>query len=208
MAADFEKISPFHWRLGRDARRGMKADAEIFASESILRQAEADGSIEQVLNVACLPGLAGNSLAMPDIHYGYGFCIGAVAAFPADNGIVLPGGVGYDINCGVRLLASSIPVQEFAVVADPVGHAILQRVPTGLTPRGIQPLNKKDFQRVVSNGVKEIVRRFGGDAQDSEFIESNGCRPFDAPGALGPRACERGAAQLGSLGSGNHVIEI
>jgi tRNA-splicing ligase RtcB len=208
MADHFEKLSPFHWRLDKNTRKGMTAGAEVFASESILRQAQADASIEQVVNVACLPGLAGNSLAMPDIHYGYGFCIGGVAAFPADGGIVLPGGVGYDINCGVRLLASSIPAEEFAAVADAVGHAILQRVPTGLTHRGIQPLNKKDFQRVVGSGVKEIVRRFGGDAQDMQFIESNGCLPFDAPGALGPRACERGAAQLGSLGSGNHFIEV
>jgi tRNA-splicing ligase RtcB len=208
MPAEFARISPFRWRLSKNARRGMTADAEIFASENILRQAQADASIEQVLNVACLPGLAGNSLAMPDIHYGYGFCIGGVAAFPADGGIVLPGGVGYDINCGVRLLASSIPLEAFAAAADPVGHAILQRVPSGLTPRGIQALNKKDFQRVVGGGVREIVRRFGGDAGDMDFIESNGCLPFDAPGALGPRACERGAAQLGSLGSGNHFIEV
>ncbi|HSQ35892.1 MAG TPA: RtcB family protein [Candidatus Binatia bacterium] len=208
MAWNFEEIAPGRWRLGKGAERGMAADAEVFASREILQQAQDDASIEQVVNVACLPGLVGSSLAMPDIHYGYGFCIGGVAAFPADGGIVLPGGVGSDINCGVRLLASSVPVREFALVADPVGHAILQRVPTGLTPRGIQPLNKKDFQRVVGNGVREIVRRFGADARDLEFIESNGCLPFDAPEALGPRACERGAAQLGSLGSGNHFIEI
>ncbi|MBU4306832.1 MAG: RtcB family protein, partial [Acidobacteria bacterium] len=110
---NFERMSPWRWRLSRSADKDMVADAEVFASEEILRQAQDDGSIEQVVNVACLPGLVGNSLAMPDIHYGYGFCIGGVAAFAADDGLVLPGGVGYDINCGVRLLASSIPVSEF-----------------------------------------------------------------------------------------------
>ncbi len=205
---DFVEISPCRWLLGKGADREMKADAEVFADREILQQALDDASIEQVVNVACLPGLVGSSLAMPDIHYGYGFCIGGVAAFPAQGGIVLPGGVGYDINCGVRLLASSIPASEFAAVAERVGHAILQRVPSGLTSRGLYPVNKKEFQRIVSGGVGEVVRRFGGDAGDMEFIESGGSLPFDTPGALGPRACERGASQLGSLGSGNHFIEL
>ena len=158
--------------------------------------------------MACLPGLVGTSLAMPDIHYGYGFCIGGVAAFPADDGIVLPGGVGYDINCGVRLLASSIPAAEFAAVRERVGHAILQRVPTGLTPRSNYRLNKKEFQRVLAGGAGEIVRNFAGAAGDLEFIESGGCLPFDQPGVVSPKACERGASQVGSLGSGNHFIEV
>ncbi len=204
----FVEVAPCRWRLGKAADRAMAADAEVFATREILRQALDDGAIEQVVNVACLPGLAGSSLAMPDIHHGYGFCIGGVAAFPADGGIVLPGGVGYDINCGVRLLASSIPVEEFAAVADAVGHALLARIPSGLNARGLRPLNKKEFQRLVAGGVGEVARRFGSDPGDMEFIESGGCLPFDAPGALGPRACERGAAQLGSLGSGNHFIEV
>lgn len=208
-ARDFEEVAPCRWRLARTAERGMTADAEVFATREILEQALADAAVEQVVNVACLPGLVGRSLAMPDIHYGYGFCIGGVAAFPADGGIVLPGGVGYDINCGVRLLASAVPAGEFAVVADAVGHALLARVPTGLAPRGLRPLNKKEFLRVVQGGAGEAVRRFGGgDAADLELIESGGCLPFDFPGALGPRACERGAHQLGSLGSGNHFIEV
>jgi tRNA-splicing ligase RtcB len=186
----------------------MQADAEVFASRGILQQALDDAAIEQVVNVACLPGIVGPSLAMPDIHHGYGFCIGGVAAFAADGGIVLPGGVGYDINCGVRLLASRIPAGEFAAVAAVVGQAMLQRVPTGLNTRGLYPVNKKEFQRVIAAGVGEVVRRFGADAGDMEFIESAGGLPFDSPGAVGPKACERGASQLGSLGSGNHFIEV
>ena len=208
IARNFEQIAPCRWRLNKAADRAMTTDAEVFASQEILQQALDDASIEQVVNVACLPGLVGNSLAMPDIHYGYGFCIGGVAAFPAEGGIVLPGGVGYDINCGVRLLASSIPASEFTAVADAVGHALLARIPSGLTARGLRSLNKKEFQRLVAGGVGEVARRYGGDAADMEFIESGGCLPFDTPGALGPRACERGAAQLGSLGSGNHFIEV
>jgi tRNA-splicing ligase RtcB len=208
MAWNFEEIAPGRWRLGKSADRAMRADAEVFGSREILQQAQDDASLEQVVNVACLPGLVGSSLAMPDIHYGYGFCIGGVAAFPAADGIVLPGGVGYDINCGVRLLASSIPVDEFVAAAQRVGHAILQRVPTGLTPRGNYRLNKKEFQRVLSGGAREIVRSFASDAGDLEFIESGGCLPFDRPGVISPRACERGASQLGTLGSGNHFIEV
>jgi tRNA-splicing ligase RtcB len=204
----FEEIAPGRWRLGKEADRSMQADAEVFASRQILQQALDDASIEQVVNVACLPGLVGASLAMPDIHYGYGFCIGGVAAFAADGGIVLPGGVGYDINCGVRLLASSIPAAEFAVARERVGHAVLQRIPTGLTPRAVCRLNKKEFQRVLSGGAREIVRNFAGEAGDLEFIESGGCLPFDRPGVVSPKACERGSSQLGTLGSGNHFIEV
>jgi tRNA-splicing ligase RtcB len=204
----FEEIAPGRWRLGKGTERGMDADAEVFASRAILQGALDDASIEQVVNVACLPGLVGSSLAMPDIHYGYGFCIGGVAAFAADEGIVLPGGVGYDINCGVRLLASSIPAAELGPARERIGQAILRRIPTGLTPRGNYKLNKKEFQRVIGNGAREIVRNFAGAAGDLEFIESGGCLPFDRPGAIGPRACERGAAQLGTLGSGNHFIEL
>jgi len=208
-ARSFEEIAPCRWRLSRAADRSMNADAEVFATRAILQQALDDDAVSQVVNVACLPGLVGRSLAMPDIHYGYGFCIGGVAAFPAEDGIVLPGGVGYDINCGVRLLASSLPKAEFAAAAEAIGRALLARIPTGLTPRGLRPLNKREFQRIAANGAAEAIRHFGGgDPGDSEFIESGGRLPFDAPGALGPRACERGAAQLGSLGSGNHFIEV
>jgi tRNA-splicing ligase RtcB len=208
MARNFEKISPCRWRLRRSEDKAMVVDAEIFASEEILKQAQDDASIEQVINVACLPGLVGSSLAMPDIHYGYGFCIGGVAAFPADDGLVLPGGVGYDINCGVRLLSSSIPVSEFLAMAESIGYAILQRVPTGLTPRSNYKLGRKEFQRVIRGGVREIVRSFAGEAGDLELIESGGCLPFDAPGIISPKAYERGSSQLGSLGSGNHFIEV
>ncbi|MBN2346721.1 MAG: RtcB family protein [Candidatus Aminicenantes bacterium] len=208
LAGRFEEIAPCRWRLGRDADRAMAADAEVFATRDILQQALADDSIAQVVNVACLPGLVGRSLAMPDIHHGYGFCIGGVAAFPAADGIVLPGGVGYDINCGVRLLSSSIPAADFAAAAEGVGHAILQRIPTGLTQRSLYRLGRKEFQRVLAGGVGEIVRNFGGDAGDREFIESGGCLPFDSPAIISPKACQRGSSQLGSLGSGNHFIEV
>ena len=208
MARNFEKISPWRWRLSKSSDKAMAADAEIFASEEILRQAQDDASLEQVVNVACLPGLVGNSLAMPDIHYGYGFCIGGVAAFSADGGLVLPGGVGYDINCGVRLIASAIPIGEFAAVTESIGYAILQRIPTGLTPRSNYKLGKKEFLRVVSGGAREIVKNYAGQAADLPFIESGGCLPFDAPGVISAKALERGGPQVGSLGSGNHFIEV
>jgi len=205
---EIESLGPFHWRIARQVNRSMKSDGEVFGSESILRSALADQSLQQVINVASLPGLVGSSLAMPDIHYGYGFCIGGVAAFPAEGGIVLPGGVGYDINCGVRLAATSIPVAEAERAVESLGYAILKRIPTGLTDRGHFALKKKEFQKILSRGAAEIVASFGGCEDDLERIESRGSLAFSDPGVVSDKAMERGLSQVGSLGSGNHFIEI
>ena len=206
--SQFEQITPYRWRLAKSRDRRMKADAEIFASEKIIRAALEDASLQQVINVAALPGIVGSSLAMPDIHYGYGFCIGGVAAFPADSGIVLPGGVGYDINCGVRLLATAIPQDEFQKQADSVGYEILKHVPTGLSSRSGLALDKAEFLRILRHGAEEIVRTRSGQTTDLPFIESGGKLDFDTPGVLSDKAVERGRFQVGSLGSGNHFIEV
>jgi tRNA-splicing ligase RtcB len=186
----------------------MHTDAEIFASEEIVRAALADESLRQVVNVAALPGVVGRSLAMADIHYGYGFCIGGVACFDAAEGIVLPGGVGYDINCGVRLIATSIPVAEMKRDAENVGSAILKRIPTGLTDRSNYRLDKGQFERILKNGAAEIVSRFAGRKEDLQFVESGGKLEFDSIGVISRKALERGHAQVGTLGSGNHFIEV
>ena len=206
--ADFEKIGPHHWRLPRKKFPSMKTDGDIFASQAILAAAIADESLEQVVNVASLPGIAGNSLAMADIHHGYGFCIGGVAAFPAQGGIVLPGGVGYDINCGVRLLSTAIPVADLLENAESLGYAILKRIPTGLTSKSNYHLDRKQFLRIIENGAEEIVRNYAGSKEDLDFIESDGRLEFSRPGVISARAFERGRCQIGSLGSGNHFIEI
>ena len=205
---DFDKISDFRWLLPKSKDKTMNVDAEIFASEEILKNAIEDSSMQQVVNVSSLPGILSNSLAMPDIHYGYGFCIGGVAAFPAESGIVSPGGVGYDINCGVRLLTTGIESGKIALQGDSLGHAILRDIPTGLNRKGNLKLSKKEFFRVLKNGAEEIVNSFGGDKADLKFIESNGKLHFDSPEVISDRAVERGRIQVGSLGAGNHFIEI
>lgn len=205
---DFIKVSPYRWVL--DKTKGMNTEAEIFASEDILEAAIRDQSIQQVVNVASLPGIASRSYAMPDIHYGYGFSIGGVAAFPADSGIVLPGGVGYDINCGVRLLSTNIPAQEMKNYSDSLGYALLNHIPTGVNKKGKLNLKKKAFLKLLQNGAREIVDNYsnGGDAGQLRFIESSGQLNFGMPEIISERAIERGCTQVGSLGGGNHFIEV
>jgi tRNA-splicing ligase RtcB (3'-phosphate/5'-hydroxy nucleic acid ligase) len=207
---DFKKLSPYRWLLERNKKMKMKTDAEIFATEEILQAAIADNSIQQVVNVASLPGIVSRSFAMPDIHYGYGFSIGGVAAFPADTGIVLPGGVGYDINCGVRLLSTSIPEKDFTNYREPVGYAILNKIPTGMTKKSNLKLNQKEFTKILRRGAEEVARKYAthSDSGYLRFIESQGCLEFSAPEMISSRAIERGQNQVGSLGGGNHFIEI
>jgi len=167
---DFIQQSPHHWILDKNKHKTMKVKAEIFASEQILLNSLADNSIQQVINVAALPEIVSSSLAMPDIHYGYGFCIGGVAAFPADTGIVLPGGVGYDINCGVRLLATNISAATIEDRFEALGYAILNRIPTGLSSKGSLKLNKSEFLRIIQHGAKEIVDRYRGSKSDLQHM--------------------------------------
>ena len=197
---DFNKLSPYRWVLDKKKNKMMNVDAEIFATEEILRRAIEDASVQQVINVSSLPGIVSRYLAMPDIHYGYGFCIGGVAAFPADSGIVLPGGVGYDINCGVRLLFTNIPSDEMEKYRESIGISILRDIPTGLTNKSSHSLSKKEFSRVLKNGAEEIVNHFAGEKEDLRFIESSGKLEFDTPEIISARAIERGKTQVGTLG--------
>jgi tRNA-splicing ligase RtcB len=205
---DFKKLSPYRWVLEKKKNKMMNVDAEIFATEDILKTAVEDASVQQVINVAFLPGIVSRSFAMPDIHYGYGFCIGGAAAFPADSGIVLPGGVGYDINCGIRMLTTNIPANEMEKYRESIGSSILRDIPTGLTKKGNYKLSQKEFSRILKNGAEEIVNHFGGEKEDLQFIESSGKLEFDTPEIISARAIERGKTQVGSLGGGNHFIEI
>lgn len=206
--SNFNKLSPYRWVLEKKQNKAMRVDAEIFATEDILKTAIDDASVEQVINVASLPGIVSRSFAMPDIHYGYGFSIGGAAAFPADSGIVLPGGVGYDINCGVRLLSTRIPGEEMEKHSETVGCSILRDIPTGMTDSSNYKMNEKEFLRVLKKGAEEIVANYGGNRNDLRFIESSGQLEFDSPDIISSRAIERGKTQVGSLGGGNHFIEI
>jgi len=204
----FTEIGNGRWFRRRDRRRGMRVDAEVFASAAVLRQAVDDGSIDQVFNVACLPGIRYRSLAMPDIHYGYGFCIGGVAAFDAVGGIVLPGGVGYDINCGVRALVTGLRLEDIKSRINQIGNGLLGRIPTGLSRRGLVSPGKRDFETILRRGARGAVELFGGREADLDYMESAGMLPVPDSLPVSDRALGRGMGQLGSLGAGNHFIEI
>ncbi len=213
---DFTRVSPYRWVLEKNKspkdKVRMNVDAEVFATEAILKNALEDQAVQQVINVSSLPGILSRSFAMPDIHYGYGFCIGGAADFPADTGIVSPGGVGYDINCGVRLLSTAIPYEDLKNYRDSIGHSILSRIPTGLTDKSNLKLGKKEFQAVLENGAAEVAKNYAqteiSASNSLKFIESSGKLEFDMPDVISPRALERGQHQVGSLGGGNHFIEV
>lgn len=209
---DFKEVSPYRWVLDKDLHKSlqMNSNVEIFGSTEILQAAIADGSVQQVINVAALPGILSNSFSMPDIHYGYGFSIGGVAAFPAEEGIVLPGGVGYDINCGVRLVTSNIPASELDQHKEALGYTLLNTIPTGLTQKSTLKLSHKEFLNLLKNGAAEISKKYSTseETQSLRFIESSGQLDFVMPESISERAIERGQNQVGTLGGGNHFIEI
>ena len=187
----------------------MRVPARVFASREILAAIATDRSLEQLENVATLPGIVEAAMAMPDIHQGYGFPVGGVAAFDTAEGVVSPGGVGYDINCGVRLLALPISATELGDHRGPLLHEISRRVPAGTGRGGALRLSRSELSRVLENGSSALVAEHGvGTDEDVERTESGGCLKGADPGRVSGRANERGAGQLGTLGSGNHFVEL
>jgi len=181
----------------------------IFADERLMGALGEDQSLVQVANVACLPGIVRASIAMPDMHWGYGFPIGGVAAFDADEGVISPGGVGYDINCGVRLLRSGLSRTDIEPRLKDLVHALFRNIPSGVGSRRRDlKLDRKEVARVLTRGAAWAIEHGYGDASDLDHIESRGCIPDPDPGAVSERAMERGRDQLGTLGSGNHFAEI
>ncbi len=206
----FERIGRHAYRIPRHG--AMRVDAVFYASAAVLEmlEQEAFASLSQLVNVACLPGIVEPALAMPDLHWGYGFPIGGVAAFdPADGGVVSPGGVGYDINCGVRLLASGLVEEELEPVADALADALFAAVPSGIgSRRQALRLDAAELRRLLAEGAPWMVEHGFGEPDDLERCESGGCLMGADPEQLSPRAIERGLPQLGSLGSGNHFLEV
>jgi tRNA-splicing ligase RtcB len=187
----------------------MRTDGLVFASASMMEELRREQALEQVRNVATLPGIVGPSMAMPDIHWGYGFPIGGVAAFDADEGVVSPGGVGYDINCGVRLLRSDLSAAEVRPVLDRLADALFRNVPSGVgSHRRDLKLSLAETRKVLKQGASWAVRQGFGEAVDLEHIEAQGTIPGADPEVVSERAIERGRDQLGTLGSGNHFLEI
>ncbi|MPY88002.1 MAG: RNA-splicing ligase RtcB [Luteitalea sp.] len=204
------KIGDFVWELPVGLVPGMRVPGRVFASDALMQKAIEDKAVQQVANVATLPGIVTASLAMPDIHWGYGFPIGGVAATDVDRGgVISPGGVGFDIGCGVRLLRSDLVYDtevkpRLRELVDTLG----ERVPRGVGGRGRMPLRASSLDQVLREGARFAVARGAGWEEDLESCESRGTLPGAEPDFISPRAKERGAPQLGSLGAGNHFLEV
>ncbi len=205
---DFCQVSPNVWELARDHDPRMQVPARIFGSRLILEAALGDRSVEQLVNVAMLPGIVEYAIAMPDIHQGYGFPIGGVAAFDYDGGVVSPGGVGYDINCGVRMLATHLTEGEVAPYLDELATALFHACPSGVGEKGGIRLTQRDLDHVLARGAVWARERGYATDGDLERTESGGCLAEARLEAVPDRARTRGLPQLGSLGSGNHFLEL
>jgi tRNA-splicing ligase RtcB len=208
--AEPRKVSEYVWELPQGFVDGMRVPGRVFASQELFAKARADRAIEQVANVATLPGIAGYALAMPDIHWGYGFPIGGVAATDvARGGVVSPGGVGFDIGCGVRLIRSNL---DFSSEVEPrlreLVEALGRTVPRGVGGRGRMALDRKELDRVLTEGARFALARGAGWDEDADATEDEGRLPAARPENISERARERGAPQLGSLGAGNHFLEV
>jgi len=201
-----ERIDDNRWLLPQIG--GMKVPGIIYANEKIRQLLKGDESTRQVANVAHLPGIVNYSLAMPDVHWGYGFPIGGVAAFDLEGGIVSPGGVGYDINCGCRLLATNLTLADIGDRLSNLTTALYQQIPSGVGSTGAVKLSSKDQKKVLEDGAQWAVKAGFGTPQDLETTEDGGAMEGADPEKVSARAMERGKQQLGTLGSGNHFLEI
>ena len=186
----------------------MRVPGIIYASDKLMKAMGKDESPKQVANVAQLPGIVKHSLAMPDMHWGYGFPIGGVAAFDINGGIVSPGGVGYDINCGCRLVVTNLRREEIRPQMAKIVNALFQHVPSGVGSRGALKLSRSEEKRVLVEGARWAVKNGYGSQGDLESMEDGGCLPGADPEAVSERALERGKDQVGTLGSGNHFLEV
>lgn len=201
------KVGSYLWEIPR--RGEMRVPGRIYASDALMTAIRDDPCLQQVANVAHVPGIVGYSLAMPDIHWGYGFPIGGVAAVDAADGAVSPGGVGYDINCGVRLVRTDLDMADVQRRLEHLGDALFAAIPAGVGSEGAIPkLRLSEERRLVSEGVSWALGRGFGALTDVAHIEEGGCLAGADPDALSERALERGLRQVGTLGSGNHFLEV
>jgi len=204
-----ERVDDCCWRIPRSYKPGMRVDGLIFSSERLMSQVLDDQAPEQVANVAFLPGIQRASIAMPDIHWGYGFPIGGVCATdPAEGGVISPGGVGYDINCGVRVVRTSLDVEEVRPRLQELVEALFRRVPLGVGRGGAYEFDARTLKRLMEQGPRELARRGLATARDVEFTEAGGRLEDADPDRVSERALKRGRDQCGSLGSGNHFLEV
>lgn len=205
---NLEKINDRLWEIPKTYREDMRVPARVYASEKMLDDICGDRSLDQLVNVATLPGIQGYALAMPDIHEGYGFPIGGVAAFDLDEGIISPGGIGYDINCGVRLLKSQLNFEDVKPRLYDLAHDISREVPSGVGRGGRIKFEGVELDKILKNGAARLVEMGHGKAEDLEKLESGGRLEDADPNAVSSVAKSRGRDQLGTMGAGNHFVEV
>lgn len=203
---ELSRVRDYLWEIPRQG--AMRVPGRIYASRAMIEELRSDPSLTQVANVACLPGIVGYSLAMPDIHWGYGFPIGAVAATDPQEGVISPGGVGYDINCGVRLITTRLEFEAIAGQSERLADALFAAVPAGVGSGGAIPnLGKHELRRLLREGARWAVANGYAREADLQHTEEGGRLAMADPDAVSDQACQRGGGQLGTLGSGNHFLE-
>lgn len=206
MSIKMRKVTDYLWEIPKEGK--MRVPARIYATENMIDAIRNDNAPEQAANVAHLPGIVNFSLAMPDMHWGYGFPIGGVAAFDLNNGVISPGGVGYDINCGVRLMASKLTRQDVTPKMKDLVKSLFHQVPTGVGAKGELRVSHDVEKKVIMQGAHWAVKNGYGTGEDLEYIEENGRFEGGNPDMVSKKAYERGRNQLGTLGSGNHFLEV
>src|SRR3989475_7587664 len=195
------------WEIPRQG--GMRVPARVYASEKLIEEVRDDPALPQLANVAHLPGIVGYALAMPDIHWGYGFPIGGVAAVDAEEGVITPGGIGFDVNCGVRLVRTGLEATAIGPPLSRLADAPFQGIPAGVGSKGAIPkLTLAEEKQLLARGARWAVARDFGRPSDLDATEERGCFAAADPGAVSETALERGRPQLGTLGSGNHFLEV
>ena len=203
-----KKIEELVYKIEPDSSRGMRVSVTIYANEQLLEKMMSDRTIRQAINVSTLPGIVGSSVVLPDGHEGYGFPVGGVAAMDAEEGVISPGGVGYDINCGVRLLSTGLKENQVRPKLKDLVTDLFNSIPSGVGSKGAIKLNQSQLDEVLVKGVGWAINNGYGKKEDAEVCEENGSIDNADPNKVSDKARKRGAPQLGSLGSGNHFLEI
>jgi len=207
LPSSLRKISPTVWELPVTFKPGMLVPARIYGTESLLSRMD-EGVFQQITNVACLPGILNYAFCMPDGHWGYGFPIGGMAAMDPESGVISPGGIGFDINCGMRLVLTSLTFEEVKPLLPRLIDALFTRVPSGVGSAGFVKLTRDDFRLVAEMGARWCLRNGYAWPEDLEMTEESGCFSGADSSAVSEKAVERGFDQIGTLGSGNHYLEI
>ncbi len=195
------------WEIPTSAKKGMRVPARLYSSDKLIKSLD-QGVYEQVTNVACLPGIVGHALCMPDGHWGYGFPIGGVAAFSTDDGVISPGGIGFDINCGMRLIRTNLVEDEIRPKLPQLLDRLFNYVPAGVGVKGPLTLSKPEFNKVLEQGAGWCLKNGYASEADIDRLEARGCIEWADPDTISDKVVQRGRDQLGTLGSGNHYLEV